>query len=153
MQKIRAFKTKHQTCNLHVYINTLLLPKIKHLQQMKLPSTHKLYMSKGITRWLPVNSISQNKKFCHQTDYDCHKFVTKRKNKSYSFPDEFFRTRSTTSKSIISCQSSTSPSSNMALHFGPRVGSCNNTLIWVIAKSNGTTKRTPKKHTRQKIKT
>lgn len=63
-------------------------------------------------------------------------------NHTYGFHREFLRNRSTVNNSIISNLSSTSPSSNIALHAGPRRGSCN-TLIGVMAKSSGTTNITP----------
>ena len=61
---------------------------------------------------------------------------------TYGFHEEFLRRRSKVSNKIIKNLSSTSPSSNIALHSGPRRESCN-TLIGVIAKCSGTTNKTP----------
>lgn len=61
---------------------------------------------------------------------------------TYGFHEEFLRRRSKVRNKFIRNLSSTSPSSNIALHSGPRRESCN-TLIGVIAKSSGTTNRTP----------
>lgn len=63
-------------------------------------------------------------------------------NYTYGFHEEFLRRRSTVKNKIIKNLSSTSPSSNIALHSGPRAGSWS-TLIGVIAKSRGTTSKTP----------
>lgn len=63
---------------------------------------------------------------------------------TYGFQEEFFRSRSNVRNKIIKNLSSTSPSSNIALHSGPIRGSCK-TLIGVIAKSNGTRSRTSDK--------
>lgn len=61
---------------------------------------------------------------------------------TYGFQEEFFRRRSMVRNKIIKNLSSTSPSSNIALHSGPKIGSWS-TLIGVIARSSGTTSRSP----------
>lgn len=61
---------------------------------------------------------------------------------TYGFHDEFFLINSNVRNKIIKNLSSTSPSSNIAEHTGPNIGSCN-TLIGVIAKLRGTTNKTP----------
>lgn len=64
---------------------------------------------------------------------------------TYGFQEEFFRRCSMVRNKIIKNLSSTSPSSSIALHSGPRIGSWS-TLIGVIARSSGTTSRSPEIH-------
>lgn len=91
---------------------------------MKLPSTHKLHMIKDITACLPVRNISQNQKFCHHTDYNCQKFVTKK---------EIKHTASTTSSSELVRRSRTASSTADHRHRLPQTWPCISALTWDLA--------------------